>query len=150
MKSLRFQPGAFLEIDDLAGGRKAVMVGKDGVTFWDVLDAKQATPFVIHPSLRPVALGSFVQFSAAKGLQSVARQLIAYLRRQQDPRLETNPLFTLRALWFIAQRSTGAGDEPDEAVLQWACQQAQAQEDAALRIQRYAEQYCALTRAPKS
>ncbi|WP_240533956.1 hypothetical protein [Aeromonas veronii] len=104
MKTMRFQPGTFLEVDDLAGGRKVVMVCKDGVTFWDMLDAKEATPLVIHPSMNPVEIGTFAQFSAAKGLQRATRKVIAFLRRRLDTRLDSDPLFVMRVLWFAAQK----------------------------------------------
>lgn len=143
-KTLKFIPGTFLEMDDMQGGKKVVMVCKDGVTYWDLLDANEVTPLAVHPSLNPVAIGSFVQFGADKGLQEAARSLIAYLRRQIDSRLDTNPLFVMRALWFIAQKSIGTNFVPDPAMLEWACAQAQLQEQSALRVHKYAEQFCAV------
>lgn len=142
-KTMRFQPGTFLEVDDLAGGRKVVMVCKDGVTFWDMLDAKEATPLVIHPSMNPVEIGTFAQFIATKGLQRATRQVIAFLRRRLDARLDSDPLFVTRVLWFIAQKAAGDAYELDDGVLAWACEQAQYQQQEAARIHRYAEKFCA-------
>ncbi|AYK20422.1 hypothetical protein C0073_021840 (plasmid) [Aeromonas veronii] len=138
---MRFQPGTFLEVDDLAGGRKVVMVCKDGVTFWDMLDAKEATPLVIHPSMNPVEIGTFAQFSAAKGLQRATRKVIAFLRRRLDTRLDSDPL---RDAGALVRRTEGAGDayEPDDGILDWACEQAQSQQQAAARIHGYAEKFC--------
>ena len=48
-KRTRFKPASFLEVDDLYGGRQVVMVGADGITFWDALDVETVTPIVIHP-----------------------------------------------------------------------------------------------------
>lgn len=141
-KTLRFLPGTFLEMDDMEGRKKVVMVCKDGVTYWDLLDAKESTPLVIHPSTNPVGLGSFVQFGKDKGLQQATRTLIAYLRRRIDARLDTNPLFVMRVLWFVSQKASGTEYTPDDSVLDWACEQAQAQEQTAARIHKYAEQFC--------
>lgn len=142
MKTMRFQPGTFLEVDDLAGGRKVVMVCKDGVTFWDMLDAKNATPLVIHPSMNPVEIGTFAQFSTAKGLQRATRRVITFLRRRLDVRLDSDPLFVMRVLWFAAQKGEGDAFEPNDEVLDWACEQAQSQQQAAARIHSYAEKFC--------
>ncbi len=142
MKSMRFQPGTYLEVDDLVGGRKVVMVCKDGVTFWDMLDAKVATPLVIHPSLNPVEIGTFAQFSAANGLQRATRKLIAFLRRRLDARMDSDPLFVMRVLWFVAQKRVGDAYEPDDGVLDWACEQSQSQQQAAARIHGYANKFC--------
>lgn len=142
MKTMRFQPGTFLEVDDLAGGRKVVMVCKDSVTFWDMLDAKEATPLVIHPSMNPVEIGTFAQFSATKGLQRATRKVISFLRRHLDTRLDSDPLFVMRVLWFAAQKGAGDAYEPDDEVLNWACEQAQFQQQAAARIHGYAEKFC--------
>lgn len=143
MKTIRFQPGTFLEVDDLVGGRKVVMVCKDGVTFWDMLDAKEATPLVIHPSMNPVEIGTFAQFSATKGLQRATRKVIAFLRRRLDARLDSDPLFVMRVLWFTAQKGAGDAYEPDDVVLDWACKQAHSQQQTAARIHKYAEKFCA-------
>ncbi len=139
-KTMRCQPGTFIEIDDLAGGRKVVMVGKDGVTFWDMLDAKKVTPIIIHPSFNPVEIGSFAQFSSDKEL--ITRNVLAYLRRRLDARLDNDPLFVMRVLWFTSKK--GAGDfEPNDAVLEWACDQAVAQQEAVARNHGYAEKFLA-------
>jgi hypothetical protein len=141
MKTVRFQPGTFLEVDDLVGGRKVVMVCKDGVTFWDTLDIKEATPLVIHSSMNPVEIGTLAQFIAAKGLQRATRKVIAFLRRRLDARLDSDPLFVMRVLWFVAQKGEGDTYEPDDGVLDWACEQAHSQQQAASRIHGYAEKY---------
>ncbi|MBP8275573.1 MAG: hypothetical protein KAX55_01595 [Propionivibrio sp.] len=143
MKTMRFQPGAFLEVDDLAGGRKVVMVCKDGVTFWDMLDSKEVTPLVIHPSMNPVEIGTLAQYSVTKGLQRAMQKVITYLRRRLDARLDSDPLFVMRVLWFAAQKGSGEAYEPDDGLLDWACEQAQSQQKNAQRIHGYAGRFCA-------
>ncbi|WP_043201349.1 hypothetical protein [Pseudomonas putida] len=143
MKIHKYQPGGFIEVDDMAGGRRVGMVCKDGVTFWDLLDSERCTPLTIHPSMNPQALGTLVQFSQDKGLASATQALVGYLQAAGDPRLNADPLFVMRALWFVAQKAAGVGGAPDEATLLWACEQASAQEQSAARIHQLAGQYCA-------
>ncbi|WP_426810498.1 hypothetical protein ABOC32_06650 [Pseudomonas sp. WOUb67] len=143
MKIHKYQPGSFIEVDDMAGGRRVGMVCKDGVTFWDLLDAERCTPLTIHPSMNPQALGTLVQFSQDKGLASATQALVGHLQAAGDPRLNADPLFVMRALWFVAQKAAGAGGAADEATLLWACEQASAQEQSAARIHQLAGQYCA-------
>lgn len=126
----------------MAGKRRVAMICKDGVTYWDVLDSEGATPIALHPSMNPVELGSFVQFSKTQGLDAATQLLVRHLRANLDNRVESNPLFVMRALWFIAQKSTGAGFIPDEKLLSWACEQAHEQEQLSGRIHELAAQYC--------
>jgi len=128
---------------DMTGHRKVVMVGKDSVTYWDLLDSEQATPLIIHPCTQPVGLGSFVEFCKSKGLQNATLALIAFLRRRIDKRLDGDPLFVMRVLWFVSQKASGAEYTPDDQTLAWAYEQADAQERTAARIHQYAEQFCA-------
>lgn len=142
MKNMKFPAGTYIELDDMVGGRRVAMICKDGVTFWDVLDSEASTPIVVHPSMSPVALGSFVEFSKAKGLEDAMRILVRFFRSRLDNRVETKPLFVMRVLWFVAQKSTGPGFIPDENLLSWACEQAEAQELASSLIHQLAAQYC--------
>ncbi|ANN80859.1 hypothetical protein [Bordetella flabilis] len=138
MKTMKFQPGTYLEMDDLAGGRKVVCVGRDGSTYWDMLDADRITPIVIHPSQNPKGLGSIADFLQASGLQDTAQGVIDHLRDQGlDP--EGNALFVMRVLWEMARNSdeSMSGD----ALYGQAVRAAQAQEAAALRIHARAAQY---------
>ena len=44
-KKTRFKPASFLEVDDLYGGRKIVMIGADGITHVAIYsDEKESTP----------------------------------------------------------------------------------------------------------
>ena len=141
MKIHKYQPGTFIEVDDMAGGRRVGVVCKDGVTFWDLLDAERCTPLTIHPSMKPQALGTLVQFSQEQGLVNTLQALIGHLQAAGDPQLNADPLFVMRALWFIARKAMADGI-PDSATLLWACEQARAQEQAAARIHQLAGQYC--------
>lgn len=133
MKATKFQPGTFLEVDDLAGGRKVVSVGRDGATYWDVLDANRVTPLVIHPSQNPQGLGSMAEFVHAKGLQGRVEGVVGHLRDEGlDP--ESDPLFVMRVLWEVANNASG--QDYSQAVLA-----AKEQEAAALKIHARAAQY---------
>ena len=144
MTKSRFQPGTFLEVDDFEGARKVVMVGRDGVTCWDAVDATKVTPLVIHPVMHLAELGSLAAFVRAKGLAAAAGSVMKWLAA--DARQEDS-LFIMRMLWSLAGRVT-AGSDPDDALLRWAYQQAQTQEDAALRVHANVERYRQLVGSP--
>ena len=137
-KSMRFPPGSFLELDDLEGGRKVSLVCKDGVTFWDLMNADLATPLVIHPIMNPVELGSMAAFAEANKMQDVLKALIAFLRAKLDQRIEDDPLFVMRTLWVLKQRGTNTVD--NEAMTS-ACSQADMQAVAVARLHARAKQY---------
>lgn len=141
MKIHKYQPGTFIEVDDMGGGRRVGMVCKDGVTFWDLLDSDLCTPLTIHPSMKPEELGTLIQFGQDNGLVGATQALVGHLRALGDRRLSSDPLFVMRALWFVSRKASGADYTPDAATLVWACEQAQAQEQAAGRIHQLAGQY---------
>lgn len=143
MKSTKFQPGTFIELDDLAGGRKVALVGKDGVTFWDSVDTDQVTPLLIHPVLKPAALGSLVAFARAHRLGDAARHLLDALRRELDPR-QNDALFVMRVLWQLAPQAAAEGWVPDDAALRRALSAAQAQQERAARVHAQAGRYAAV------
>lgn len=140
-KTMKFQPGTFLEMDDLAGGRKVVVVGRDGATYWDMLDADLVTPIVIHPSMNPVGLGSMADLVGdEEAPQDRLASVGLYLKGKGfDP--EANPLFMMRVLWALVRE--GKGDLSDEQRLEHALGVAQEQEATALKIHARAESYCA-------
>lgn len=140
MKTMRFQPGTFLEVDDLQGGRKVVLVGKDGVTMWDSVDTEKVTPVVVHPVFKPAELGSTVTFVKTKGLSQAAKKVLESLQVHMDPRA-ADSLFVMRVLWSLAPKVAGDAWTPDEAALQEACRTAAEQESLALRMHGQAEQY---------
>ncbi|WP_245362497.1 hypothetical protein [Pseudomonas sp. BP8] len=142
MKIHKYQPGTFIEVDDMAGGRRVGMVCKDGVTFWDLLDADLCTPLTIHPSMKPEELGTLIQYGQSKGLIGATQALVGHLHAAGDQRLNGDPLFVMRALWFVAKKASGVAYIPDAGTLLWACEQAQAQAQAAARIHQMAKQYC--------
>lgn len=144
-KPMRYPPMTLLEVSDQAGGRKVVMVCKDGVTYWDVLDADEATPIVIHPALEPKELGDLVTYCQNNGLVPARDALIAFLREQGNARLDSDPLFVVRALWFIRSRATGDKQVPTEEVMQWAIEQALLQERKLVQNHQVIERYCTAT-----
>lgn len=144
-KPMRYPPMTLLEVSDQAGGRKVVMVCKDGVTYWDVLDASEATPIVIHPAMEPKELGDLVTYCKTNGLNPARDALVAFLRREGNVRLDSDPLFVVRALWFIRTRATGDNQVPTEEVMQWAIEQALLQERRLVQNHQVIERYCAAT-----
>lgn len=141
MKNMKFMPGTFLEVDDLVGGRKVALVCKDGVTFLDVLNIEKATPVVIHPSMNPVGLGTFAEYSKSKGM-AVTRRVVEHLRKQSDQKIDNDSLFLIRVLWFVTKKGSGDAYTPDDSTLCWAVEQALEQENTAARNHGYAKQYC--------
>ena len=140
MIKTRFQPGTFLEVDDMAHGRKVVMVGRDGVTYWDSIDAAKVTPLVIHPVMQPVELGTLVQFVQNKGVSAVAKRVMESLRARMDARRHDS-LFVMRMLWNLARKVEGKDWAPDEGLVQWAQQQAEGQDVAVSRVHASAASY---------
>jgi hypothetical protein len=140
MSKAKYQPGSFLEVSDMDGGRKVVMVGRDGVTYWDSGDATKVTPLVIHPVMEPVELGSLVGFVRSKALEAAVKVVMESLRVHMDARQEDS-LFVMRVMWNLASKSTGAGWVPDDGLVTWARQQAEAQEATVGRVHEIAQQY---------
>ena len=97
-KKTRFKPASFLEVDDLYGGRKIVMVGADGITYWDALDVEAVTPIVIHPIFKPVEIGPLIEFARRNDLLDALRNLTAHINAAQDGRAQRDPLYVMRAL----------------------------------------------------
>ena len=85
-KKTRFKPASFLEVDDLYGGRKVVMVGADGITFWDALDVETVTPIVIHPIFKPVEIGPLIEFARRNDLLDALRLLTQHINSTQAER----------------------------------------------------------------
>lgn len=130
-QTMKFQPGSFLEVEDLHGGRKVVMVGRDGVTMWDSVDPSRVTPISIHPVFKPISLGALGTYVQANGLGDLARSVLDWLRANGDRR-EDDALFVVRMIWSAVT----AAVEPAEVTqdqLQAAFRAALAQEARALR-----------------
>ena len=97
-KKTRFKPASFLEVDDLYGGRKVVMVGADGITFWDALDVETVTPIVIHPIFKPVEIGPLIEFARRNDLLDALRMLTQHIISTQAERAQRDPLYVMRTL----------------------------------------------------
>jgi uncharacterized protein len=139
MTGTKFQPGVFLEVDDLNGGRKVVLVGRDGVTYWDSIHVEQVTPLSIHPVMKPIALGTVVSFAQDKKLAPAIGAVLDLLRTRQTGR-DKDSLFVMRVLWILSASAT-AEPMPSGAALEHACQQAEEQEALALRLLEHAQRY---------
>lgn len=97
-KKTRFKPASFLEVDDLYGGRKIVMVGADGITYWDALDVEAVTPIVIHPIFKPVEIGPLIEFARRNDLLDALRMLTQHINSTQAERAQRDPLYVMRTL----------------------------------------------------
>ncbi|MEM8515097.1 hypothetical protein RCH14_004457 [Massilia sp. MP_M2] len=140
MKTTKFPPGSFLEIDDLQGGRKVVLVGRDGVTYWDTIDAEKVTPLVIHPVCKPVELGSMVRFVQARGLSEVAVKIPDRLRARMDARAD-DALFIMRVLWVLSNE-LAFGSVPGDSFIDAAIAKANEQQRVAQSMHASADRYC--------
>lgn len=141
MKTLKFRPASFVEVDDQKGGRKVVLVCKDGVTYWDLADSSRATPIVFHSVMKPVDIGTLAEFVKAKKIDKVCLLLIEHMKRKGDERFK-DPLYFMRAIWFVEKKVNSDKLDPDEVVLAYACEQANRQEKDAAQVQKLAEQFC--------
>ena len=112
-KKTRYKPASFLEVDDLYGGRKMVMVGADGITYWDALDVDAVTPIVIHPIFKPVEIGPLIEFARRNDLLDALRMLTQHINSTQAERAQRDPLYVMRVL---VAYSKGACDGSEDAV----------------------------------
>jgi hypothetical protein len=140
VKGMKFQPGSFLEIDDLRGGRQVVLVGRDGLTCWDSINTTEATPLLIHPVMQPVDLGTLASFVSSRGL-SVAVPIVLQSLRVQHPGRESDSLFVMRMLWSLPSAPL-ADWMPDATAIDQAYRAAEQQEMLAYRLQSYTRRYC--------
>lgn len=136
-KRTKFKPMTFLEVDDLFGGRKTVMVGSDGITYWDAMDSETTTPLVIHPVFKPVEIGPLIEFARRNDLLDALRSLTLHISETQEGRSERDPLYVMRVLvWY----SKGACDG-SVAAIQQAVAEANEEEERAIRAQAIFDQY---------
>ena len=136
-RKTRFKPASFLEVDDLYGGRKTVMVGADGITYWDALNVEAVTPVVIHPIFNPREVGSLIEFARKQDLLEALRALTAHINEAYDGRAQRDALFVMRSL--IAY-SKGACDGSAAAIRQ-AVDAARQEEERAMGMQSLVERY---------
>ena len=139
MKAMRFQPGSFLEIDNLRGGRQVVLVGRDGVTCWDSVTAAEATPLVLHPVMQPVDLGTLASFVLSRNLSSAVRVVMQSLRARHPSR-ENDSLCVMRMLCRLPSAPT-ADWAPDASALDQAYREAEQQEALACQLHSYTRRY---------
>jgi hypothetical protein len=140
MKATKFQPGSFLEIDNLRGGRQVVLVGRDGVTCWDCRNATEATPLVLHPVMQPLDLGTLASFVHSAGLLAAVPVVMQFLRVEHSGR-ENDSLFVMRMLRSLPSAPT-TDWSPDTPALKQAYREAEQQEILGGQLQSYTRQYC--------
>lgn len=141
MKNTRYRAGTFIEIDDLSGGRKIVMVCKDGSTYWDTLNAHESTPIIIHDCLNPLAIGSMSEFLETSGLQGMVADILRTLRGKIGDRVDEDPLFLMRVLWHSSKLSSGKPKQDAKAITITALDKAQSEHDKAVSVQKHIEKY---------
>lgn len=144
MKNMKFKAGAFIEIDDLAGGRKIVMTCKDEMTYWDTLNVEESTPIVIHECMNPVSVGTLSEFIKNAGMQKIIVSVLEKLKAKIGQRVESDPLFLMRVIWHLSKikTDTGGGDVDQELFLT-AFEMAEKQQNDAIRTQKHIEKYYA-------
>ena len=141
-KPTKYTPGSFLEVSDMHGGRKIVLVCRDGITYWDACDERSATPLMIVPEMQPKEIGTLSKYVFKHGLQAQLRAQMAWLRSRADARIN-DPLFFMRMLWCVMKRQEA---KTDEAALEAAYEAAREQEQTALNIHRYIDKIRAVTK----
>lgn len=134
-KKMRFKPASFLAVDDLFGGRKTVMVGADGITFWDAIDVERVTPIVIHPIFNPEEVGPLIEYARRNDLLESLRAVVQYINRTQHGRAQRDPLYVMRVLMAY-----GAGDGSNSA-LDAAVKKADEEEGKAIQAQMIYERF---------
>lgn len=145
MKPMKFPAGAFLEVDDFQGGRKVVLVGKDGVTYWDALDINRTTPVVIHPVMAPTELGTMITFIQENNFANASVRVRDVLREKLDKRADDS-LFMMRVLWEL-KRSADAGAQVGSAdfSIADAILKAEQQELSGIRMHEAAQRFAEMT-----
>jgi hypothetical protein len=139
---VKWNPGSFIEVDDLFGGRKVVMAGQDGITFWDGPATKIASPLVVHRVLRPQPLGSLVAFVRGNGVTPFLKEVLRLVDRDCHDR-GSDALFFMRVVWSLVRNRgvSGAPWAPQEEDISRAILDAEQQEKRALELQRRASEY---------
>ncbi len=118
-----------------------MMVAKDGVTYLDSTHPDAVlTPVTIHPVLHAEELGTLGQFAMRRGVTAALRQVIETLRARFDPRVDHDPLYTMRLLWATV-RGVEPGLVPDVAAIERASALVAEQERGAVQLHLYAKRY---------
>lgn len=137
-----YTPGTFIEIDDLYGNRKVSMVAKDGITFWDSVDAEAVTPIVIHPVFKPVEIGSLMDFVLKNKAESVLTSVGEFFKRKLDDSLESDPIYLMRIIWaFVSNNNQPYDSVVQDADIEKAILIAQQQTRSALELHEFTAQY---------
>lgn len=138
-KKIRFKASEFIEVDDLFGGRKTVMVGADGITFWDALCSEKVTPILIHPIFKPELIGGMIEFVRNNDLVEALRNIASFINQAQDQRADRDQLYVMRVLLAYSKGlCNGSAEAIEKAVLL-----ADEEEKRALEAQAVYEQFVA-------
>lgn len=104
----KFQPGIFIEIDDLMGGRKISMVCDDGITAIDNINPDKAVPIMIHHKLTPTVIGFMHEILKSKSMERHYANVVTVMARRDMGALFKDNLLMIRVLMLIQE---GEGSE---------------------------------------
>ncbi|MBJ8931641.1 hypothetical protein [Citrobacter freundii] len=97
----KFQPGIFIEIDDLMGGRKISMVCDDGITAIDNINPEKAVPIMIHNKLTPTVIGYMHEILKSKSMERHYANVVTVMARRDMGALFKDSLLMIRVLTLI-------------------------------------------------
>jgi hypothetical protein len=139
-KAAEFQPGSFLRVNDLLGGKKIVQVGQDGVTFLDCIDTSKVTPIPLHPIFEAESLGTISHFVRTHQVSSAVVAIMEFLEQTNSPRRDDS-LFIMRMLLNVIDMKRPEGWLPPEPLILSLYDSAENQERSALEIHKACENY---------
>lgn len=137
--TMKFKAGTFIELDDMHGGRRVALICRDGITCIDSMNVDESTPLFLHPVFDPVALGTLMEFVAARDMRHALSVAMDY-SLNNDPVLP-DALMLFQRLWFLSSYGIKGDMTPSLELLNQAASDANAQRDRALAIHHYASRY---------
>lgn len=138
-KTMRFQAGSFIELDDFHGGRRVAMVCRDGITCVDSMNTAESTPLFLHPVMEILPLGTLMEFVVRHDLRNAMAQVVddAVLNDEPIP----DALMLIQRLWFLNRFGIKGDMTISPEVLKQAKDSANTQRENALLIHHYAAHY---------
>lgn len=136
--TLKFQPGSFVELDDLNGGRRVALIGRDGISCIDSMDVSLATPLFLHPVFAPRGLGTLMEFVKENRLHG-ALMLVSVEPRAGDEPMDVLQL--MQRLWCLSRMGLSEDKLPTSDQLADSRVQAAMMRNKAEEIHRYAARY---------
>ena len=101
----KFQPGVFIELDDLMGGRKISLVCDDGITAIDNINPDKAIPIMIHPKLKPKVIGFMYDVLREHSLERHYANVVTVMARRDMGALFKDSLLMIRILSLIKSKT---------------------------------------------